>query len=351
GVEVMRYGLQALLLQFAERTNIPIASSVLSKTVIDERHPLHLGVYQGGVGKEGVRDYVEGSDCVIFLGMFMTDINLGIFTARLTQQLSIFSTSEKTSISYHTYNSVYLTSFLQGLLNSNIRCREVLEEQIKICHSEKKSITSELKEGAKEFKEFGVESGKRITIGRVLQFLESIIDDKTFVIADTGDALFGSTDITIPNATKYMASGYYASMGFAIPAIIGVQVAHPEVRPLVLVGDGAFQMTGMELSTAVRYNLNPIVLVLNNYGYGTERPMLDGTFNDVQLWQYSRIPQIFNAGKGSVIFTEGDFVTGMKQAFSDPQNFYLLDIHLDPKDISPALQRFTRALGKRVQNQ
>ena len=58
-------------------------------------------------------------------------------------------------------------------------------------------------------------------------------------------------------------------MGFAVPASIGAQLANPRRRPLVLVGDGAFQMTGLELGTAVRYHLNPVVLVLNNAGYGS----------------------------------------------------------------------------------
>ena len=65
-------------------------------------------------------------------------------------------------------------------------------------------------------------------------------------------------------------------MGFAVPASIGVEMANPALRPFVLVGDGAFQMTGTELSTAVRLGLKPIVLVLNNDGYGTMRKIRDG---------------------------------------------------------------------------
>ena len=70
----------------------------------------------------------------------------------------------------------------------------------------------------------------------------------------------------IHHSTEFLGSAYYASMGFAVPAAIGAQMANPEFRPLVLVGDGAFQMTGMELATVARYGLNPIVVVLNNAG-------------------------------------------------------------------------------------
>ena len=56
------------------------------------------------------------SDCVILLGAFMTDINLGIYTARLDPARSIYATSEKLSIRYHSYEEVRFKDFLRGLL-------------------------------------------------------------------------------------------------------------------------------------------------------------------------------------------------------------------------------------------
>jgi indolepyruvate decarboxylase len=69
------------------------------------------------------------------------------------------------------------------------------------------------------------------------------------VIADVGDFLFGALDLTIRGQTDFLSPAYYCSMGFAVPAAIGAQLAKPKQRPIVLVGDGAFQMTGMEIST------------------------------------------------------------------------------------------------------
>ena len=91
------------------------------------------------------------------------------------------------------------------------------------------------------------------------------------VIADAGDALFASSDLVIHRQTEFISPAYYTSMGFAVPAALGAMIARPDLRPIVLVGDGAFQMTGMELSTIVRHGLSPIVIVLDNQGYGTER--------------------------------------------------------------------------------
>jgi indolepyruvate decarboxylase len=82
-VEVHRFGLQEEVLRLLEATQIPFATTILGKSVINELHPLYLGVYEGAMGIDSVRQTVESSDCLIMLGTFMTDINLGIYTARL----------------------------------------------------------------------------------------------------------------------------------------------------------------------------------------------------------------------------------------------------------------------------
>jgi indolepyruvate decarboxylase len=166
------------------------------------------------------------------------------------------------------------------------------------------------------------------------------------VLADIGDALFGGTDLVIHRKTEFLSPAYYASMGFAVPASIGTQLANPKLRPLVIVGDGAFQMTGMEISTVLRFNLNPIVIVLNNGGYGTERSILDGRFNDILIWQYSLIPNIVGGGKGFIVETEEQFEEALLYAESNTECFCILDIRLDINDKSPALQRLTEALRK-----
>jgi len=331
GVELLRYGVQNAFKKLVEKTNLPVTSTILGKSAFGERDPHYIGLYEGGISKEQVRQYVEGSDCVILLGVLLTDLDLGIFTANLDQGKSIHSTSEKTSIRFHTFNAVYLNGFLQGLLKADIHRRPDPE----IPHAASPGVFQPL-------------PNAKITIQRLFERLETFFDEGTFVIADTGDALFASADISIPKATEFMSSAYYATLGFAVPASIGIQLALPHLRPLVLVGDGAFQMTGMELSTAARYHLNPIVIVLNNSGYGTERPMLDGGFNDVSSWQYARLPELFGAGKGFEVHTEEDFEKALAAAADYREGFCILDVHLDQYDFSPVLKRMTEALGKKV---
>jgi indolepyruvate decarboxylase len=187
-----------------------------------------------------------------------------------------------------------------------------------------------------------------VTVKLLFERLNDFLSENTVVVADVGDALFGATDLFIRRRTEFIAPAYYTSMGFAVPASIGVQLANPKLRPLVLVGDGAFQMTGMELGTLARFGLNPIVIVLNNRGYGTERHMQDGPYNDLWPWAYHRLPEILSAGQGWLIRTEDELQSALEEAQARADTFCLLDVQLGPLDRSPALDRLAARLAKRL---
>ncbi|EEF61750.1 alpha-keto acid decarboxylase family protein [Pedosphaera parvula] len=328
-VEVHRFGLQDVLMKLVHKTNIPVATTVLGKSVIGEQHSFYLGVYEGALGRDDVRRYVEGSDCVVMLGAFLTDINLGIYTAQLDPMRTIYANSEKLSIRYHTYENVRFKDFMRGLLKLRLRRRKLGK------------IPTPPPIGS-----FRAKAGNTpVTVKRLYQRINDFLGENMMVVADVGDALFGATDLFIRHRTEFLAPAYYASMGFAVPAGIGAQMANRKLRPLVLVGDGAFQMTGMELSTAARYGLNPIVILLNNFGYGTERHMQDGAYNDVLLWHYSKLPEVLGAGKGFLVKTEGELDKALEEAKKCEHTFCLLDVQLDPADRSPALQRLAERLA------
>lgn len=331
-VEVHRFGLQDTLTRLAAKTNIPVVSTLLGKSVIGEQHPFYMGVYEGAMGREEVRRYVESSDCVIMLGAFMTDINLGVFTARLDPGRSISATSEKLTVRYHSYDNVQFQDFVHGLLRAKWTPRRLPQ------FTAPKDLT--LFQSKKS-------SGK-LTVRRLFQRLNSFLTDDMIVVADVGDALFGAADLFIRHRTEFLGPAYYASMGFAVPAGIGAQFASPQHRPLILVGDGAFQMTGMELATAARYGLNPIVVVLNNNGYGTERHMQDGPYNDVWNWKYHKLPEVLGAGRGFLIRTEAELEHALEQARQHTDTFCLLEVQLEQLDRSPALQRLAERLARNI---
>ncbi len=332
GVELHRFGLQGELARLATKGGFPVAATLLGKSVLGEQHPLCLGVYEGAMGRDDVRRYVENSDCVLMLGAFMTDINLGVYTARLDQGRSINATSERLAIGYHTFENVGLADFIRSLLRARLRRRPTP----RIPHPQPPAA-------------FKIRPGKTpVTIERLFQRLNQFITEETVVIADVGDSLFAAADLYIRERTEFLGPAYYASMGFATPASVGAQLANPKLRPLVLVGDGAFQMTGMELATSARYGLNPIVIVLNNHGFSTERQILDGPFNDVWPWKFARVPEVLGAGRGFEVATEEQLDQALRDAERHTESFCLLDVQLDPQDRSPAMQRFAQRLARRL---
>ncbi len=337
-VEVHRFGLQDVLLQLARQTNLPVASTLLGKSVVGEQHPFYLGVYEGAMGREEVRRRVESSDCVIMLGAFMTDINLGIFTAQLDPGRCIYATSEKLSIGHHHYEDVRFKDFMRGLLKCRLRRRPASALPRPVPDVFGAGRPSARKRSA----------SRPITVRALFERLNGFLGPKTVVISDVGDAMFGAADLFIHDRTEFLAPAYYTSMGFAIPAAVGVQMARPESRPLVLVGDGAFLMTGLELATVARYELNPIVVVLNNRGFGTERPMQDGPYNDVPALQHHRIPDLVGAGRGFVVETEGDLNAALVAAEQHTETFCVIEVRLEPNDRSPALKRLTARMARNI---
>jgi indolepyruvate decarboxylase len=333
-VEIHRFGLQDEVLGLAQRHGIPICATLLGKSVVSEKHPLYLGVYEGAMGREFIRQYVEESDCVILLGAFMTDINLGIFTANLDPARCIYVTSETLRIRHHHFHDVLLEDFIRGLAKANL-------------HPPKCELPRD-RNGDLDDKPFVLKPEAKMTVRQLFRRINELLDDSMVVVADVGDSLFASADLTIHRRTDFLSPAYYTSMGFAIPAAIGVQVADRDRRPIVIVGDGAFQMTGLELSTAVKLGFNPIVLVLNNKGYTTERFLQEGPFNDIPNWDYHRLPELLGGGWGFEVHTEGELDQALKAALNNEDNFSLLNIHLDPNDISPALSRLAKRLSKRL---
>jgi indolepyruvate decarboxylase len=340
GVELHRWGLQADAVALAETAGIPIAATMLSKSVVSEVHPLYLGLYEGGMGRTDVTEYVEGSDCLILLGTLLTDVDLGIFTAKLDATRSIFATSDDLQISHHHFHGVRLDDFIRGLVAARPR---------RDATGRVRSPVGSLPPGpAVAAGRFVLEPDAPITTTRLVRRLDESLDDRTIVIADVGDALFASSDLVIRGQTQYIAPAYYTSMGFAVPAALGAKIARPDLTVIALVGDGAFQMTGMELSTIVRRGLAVTVIVLDNRGYGTERLLHEGSFNDINPWQYQLLPQVLGGGTGSEVRTEGEFDDALARALADTSGMSLIRVHLGLEDRSITLDRLAAALARRV---
>lgn len=318
GVELHRFGLQATLLELLEREGWPFATSLSAKSLLSERHPLHLGVYEGGASRETVRRAVEGSDGLLVLGMPFSDLDTGVFTMALDPA--------------HCPRVEMATGLRWpgGDLDS-------LDP----------ALLLEVWRQAPPPAPFQPVSGQAITVRRLVAALDALIGPEHLLLADAGDALFASSELRLPEASDYFTSAYWASLGFAIPAAIGAWGARPDRRPLVLVGDGAFLMSALELATLARYRIPALVVVFDNEGYGTERPMLDGPFNDVAPVDHGALARACGFTATRRVQREEELLAALS-ALQQHEGPALLSVALARDDASDVLRNLTAALARKV---
>lgn len=331
GIELHRHKLQETLVKFVERAKLPVVATLSGKSVIAERHPAYLGIYQGAMSSENARYTVEQSDLLLMLGVTLTDIDTGIYTAKLDPHSMIRASMDEVVISAHRYPRVSLADFLAKLTDS-----------VKTCNEAYPAKPASVASGAFP------EPNRTITIARLIERINRALSDEMIVVCDVGDCLFAAIDLQVHEQSEFLASGFYATMGFAVPAALGAQIARPDHRTLVLVGDGAFQMTGTELSTHAHFGLNPIVVVFNNQGYSTERGILEGPFNDISSWRFDKLGEVFGPLAGYDVTTEEAFETALISALNNQTMPSIINVHLSADDASSAMKRLAEHLKSRV---
>jgi len=182
-------------------------------------------------------------------------------------------------------------------------------------------------------------------VRQVIDVLNDFLDEHPEVplVCDTGDALFASVEI---RSNEVMAPAYYATMGFAVPAALGLQVTSRR-RPIVLVGDGAFQMTGPEISHAPEYDCNPVVIVLNNTSWEMLQAFFpNARYNRTAAWPFAKLAELWG-GRGTRVTTAHELESALATAWIDTR-FSIIEVPLAPGDISPVLARFVAAFKEKV---
>jgi TPP-dependent 2-oxoacid decarboxylase len=319
GVEVARLDLCQELARFINFTRYPFATTISGKSILSERHPQFLGVYFGGLGPEPVRKSMEDADVLLCLGTLMTDVDLGIDTATHFHGGMIVANSDKVGIKHHVYPQVALGDFINGLQTGLPRGPE---GQVALGHV---ALTG----GA----DFTPVDSQKITLKRFYQEVNRFLDSSSLIISDVGNStLLGAAELLLPDEAPFIAQAFYVSIGYALPATLGASLASPNLRPITFIGDGAFQMTVQELSTLIRRGLNPIIFLMNNDGYAIERVFHDGPYNDLQMWQYHRLPEVFGGGWACEVRTEGELERALQQALSRPEELAFIEVRLERLD-------------------
>ncbi|MFN7677669.1 MAG: alpha-keto acid decarboxylase family protein [Cyanobacteriota bacterium] len=333
GVEIHRFGLQRQLRNVLEREGWPFATSLSGKSLLSEQHPLYLGVYEGAMGSAAVREVVEGSDGLLILGMPLSDLDTGVYTMELNAATCLRVEMDRG------------LRWIQGDQDTldPVTLLQVWEEAPPAAPTAYRPAVSPA-----PAEPFEPVADHPLTVRRLLLAVDAVLDDQTVVLADTGDATFASLALHLKDANEYINSGNWASLGFALPAAVGAWGANPNRRPLVLVGDGALLMSAIELATLARYRIPALVVVMDNAGYGTERPMLDGPFNDVAPVDHVGLALAMGFRAARRVALEGELWEALRTFTVETEGPTLVSVALDPHDASEALRNLTAALGEKV---
>lgn len=335
GLELHRYGLMRELDALVTASRLPVATTLLGKTVISERHPQAIGVYEGYTSRDAVRDIVEGADVLLCLGAWMSDINFGVHSGLLDGPRMILANSGRLKISQHVYEQVWIGDVVREL------ARRMPPGGLP--HPPFASVST-ASEAA-----FVPEPGRPLTIRRVMARMNGFIGDDTTVIAETGDSLFAAADLVMHHDVGFIGQAFYLSIGYALPATLGASLADATRQPLAFIGDGAFQMTAQELSTLIRRRSSAIILLMNNDGYTTERVIHDGPYNDIGRWAYHKLPEVMGGGWGVRVATEDELEAALARARAENAagdgGPALIEVVLARDDTTEALKRLGAALS------
>ena len=329
GIETYRFRLTREIVELAERLGVACMTSVLSKGAFPIDHPLHMGVHIGPLSPARIRQRVDRADLVLNLGTLLTDMNLGSRPPLINRQRSVWAVDNRVNVSFHTYSDVTLRDFVKGLLRAPLRR-----------HHETVRYADNLPTDA-------IRRTAPVRVADLLREVNRFLARKKryMVVAESGDMLFAGLDVRVPGTSAYLAQGYYASMGFGVPGAIGAQIARG-LRPLVLCGDGAFQMTGPEIAQAPRHGCNPIVVVVNNGGWEIFRPVAERTdLLAIPTWPYAQLARLW----GGVGFTV-DTAPALRDALHAAEacsTFVIIEVRVAPDDLSPVTRKYIAGAPRR----
>src|ERR1700677_2557715 len=275
GILVARAGLKPQLQTLVDASGLPFATMFMAKSVLDEQHPAYIGMYDGTLMSEDVRQFVEGCDLVLAIGTIFSDFNSGAFTSNLDPSKVITIEHHQVKVHGKTFLNVELEDILTTLAQ----------------HVNKRPLGSRPQPASMVMPP--ADDNAPITAASLYPRWEAFLRPDDILVAETGTASMGLGFARMPADATFHNQTLWGSIGWATPASFGAAVAAQARRVVLVTGDGSHQLTAQEISQFGRMGLKPIVFVLNNSGYLIERLLCKDpeiAYNDVANWRYAELP-------------------------------------------------------------
>jgi indolepyruvate decarboxylase len=326
GVEVRRYGLEDKVALLSRRLGLPVVTSFMGRGLLAEHDAPLLGTYMGVAGLPDVTQRVEGSDGLFLMGEIICDTNFAVSETRIDMRKTIQALDGRVTMGYQLYPDLPLAALVDALLEKVGAGETAFEVQRPVYpHGMAADATS-------------------IAPTDIAAAVNDLMatHGKMPIASDMGDCLFTAMEI---EHTALVAPGYYATMGYGVPAGLGLQAATGQ-RPLILVGDGAFQMTGWELGNCRRYGWDPIVLLFNNASWEMLRTFQpESGFNDLGHWGFAEMAAGMG-GDGVRVGTRAELKAALDKALATRGRFQLIEVTIPRGVLSSTLQRFVAGVKR-----
>ncbi len=320
-VEIRRYGVEGEIAALARKLGLPVVTTFMGRGLLESADDVVAGTYLGAAGDPAITRLVDDADLVLMLGVILSDTNFALSNRAPDSRRTVMASSREVQIGHHVYRDMPLSDLIAGL-NARARPQPSRQQQARQSRSYPRNLPTD---------------DRPVAPSDIAAAINDLFDrhGKMPMTSDIGDCLFTAMEI---DNTALAAPGYYAGMGFGVPA--GIGVAATGLRPLILVGDGAFQMTGWELGNCRRYRLDPIVVLFNNCSWEMLRVFQpESRFNDLDDWHFADIAKSIG-GAGERVRTRSELAAALERAFARRGQFSLIEVMLPRGVTSDTLARF-----------
>jgi TPP-dependent 2-oxoacid decarboxylase len=322
-----RFHLAPEITALAQAGGIPAVVLPSAKGHIDETHPLYAGVYAGTMIDQAAADLVASADAVIHLGVVMTDVLSGKFTHRPFDAASIAVDADRAAVGDESFPGICLPRALRVL-------RRIIDEK-------PTPYTAPPPAGSPDPPPRPA-AGATLDQTAFWSVIQRWLPTGTTLLADIGTAYWGALGLALPPGTELVGQPIWNSIGYALPATLGQGLADSTRRPVLIIGDGAAQMTIQELGTIAAHGLSPVVILLNNSGYTIERAVQSpaAPYNDIAPWNWCSLVTALTADAATTFRAEtvADIEKALATADAAPNRPAFIEVVLQRHDIPPLLR-------------
>lgn len=255
-------GAKQELLEFAEKTNVPVVTTIMGKGVMPEDHPLYIG-NSGMHGRFAANMAVGNCDVLFSIGTRFNDRITGDLNEFAPKAKIIHIDVDTASISRNVVVDIPVVS------DAKLALTKLLEwAEPKNTKSWMDTISQWAIENPLEMRK-----DKGMTPQMVMEAIQKHFGEAIYV-TDVGQHQMWATQyLKLQGESQMITSGGLGTMGFGLPAAIGAAIGRPDAKVVCITGDGGLQMNIQELATAITQEADVTVCVLNNYCLGMVRQM------------------------------------------------------------------------------